>query len=84
MQHITAGYSLAEISDAYSLASEHWRVLNNRQEPVDNAIIRFCGSSDTIVNLLAEEFGELSTWHPNDGRSGWQPGRYYSPGARPS
>ena len=54
LENISGGYSLAEISEALALAAEHWRILEELPHEKEKSTIRFSGSSDTVVNLLAE------------------------------
>jgi molybdate-binding protein/DNA-binding transcriptional regulator YhcF (GntR family) len=54
LENISGGYSLAEISEALSLAAEHWRILEELPREIEPTTIRFSGSSDTVINLLAE------------------------------
>ncbi len=49
----TAGYSLDEITEALTMATEHWRILDTTSEKSAGNIIRMVGSSDTVVNALA-------------------------------
>ena len=54
LESITSGYTLPEISEALNLATEHWRELEELPQKVEESTIRFSGSSDTVINLLAE------------------------------
>jgi DNA-binding transcriptional regulator YhcF (GntR family) len=50
----TAGYTLEEITGALTLAAEHWRVIESAQDQPIQGTIRITGSSDTVINALAE------------------------------
>jgi molybdate-binding protein/DNA-binding transcriptional regulator YhcF (GntR family) len=54
LENNAAGYSLAEISEALNLAVAHWQMLEDLPQEQEPTTIRFCGSSDTIINLLAD------------------------------
>lgn len=55
LETISAGYSLPDIFQALNLAAEHWRVIEEQPQVMEEATIRFAGSSDNIINRLAEE-----------------------------
>lgn len=54
LENISGGYSLDELSEALTLAVEHWRMLEQLPREKEASTIRFSGSSDTVINLLSE------------------------------
>lgn len=54
LENISGGYSLDELSESLTLAVEHWRMLEQLPREKEASTIRFSGSSDTVINLLAE------------------------------
>lgn len=61
LESITSGYSLEEITEALTLATEHWRVMEERISSGEEDVIRITGSSDTVINALADV---ISTFLP--------------------
>lgn len=55
LECVTGGYTLNEITEALTLASEHWRILDTTSVVSSENVIRMVGSSDTVVNSLAEK-----------------------------
>ncbi len=77
LENITAGFSLEEISEGLHLATEHWRILGDLPEAKDTSTIRFFGSSDTVINMLAEMLDSFFPQYPFTGIGYWIHGRYH-------
>lgn len=59
LESVTSGYSLEEITEALTLATEHWRVMEERESTDEEDVIRITGSSDPVINALADAISTL-------------------------
>jgi len=59
LESVTGGYSLEEITEALTLATEHWRVMETRESTDEEDVIRITGSSDPVINALADAIPTL-------------------------
>jgi molybdate-binding protein/DNA-binding transcriptional regulator YhcF (GntR family) len=59
LESFTSGYSMEEITEALTLATEHWRVMEEREITDEEDIIRITGSSDPVINALADAISTL-------------------------
>jgi len=59
LETLTAGYQPVEIENAVRLALDHWRILEQSPEPIEEGILRFAGSHDPALTWLAGHFPEI-------------------------
>ncbi len=59
LESVTSGYSLEEITEAITLATEHWRVMQGTNTVEEDNVIRITGSSDPVINALADAISTL-------------------------
>jgi len=59
LETLTAGYQPFEIENAVRLALDHWRILEQSPEPIEEGILRFAGSHDPALTWLAGHFPEI-------------------------
>ena len=57
---LTAGYTLEEVEQALRLAMDRWRSLSTEPAHVTGPVLRFSGSHDPAVALLAEHFADFA------------------------
>lgn len=60
---LAAGYSSREIDDATREVLDRWEARTGKPEQVSIRVIRFVGSHDPIVSLIARRFSELRPDH---------------------
>jgi hypothetical protein len=60
---LAAGYSPREIDNATREVLDRWEARTGKQEEFSIQVIRFVGSHDPIVSLIARRFSELSPDH---------------------
>ena len=60
LEALTAGYTLAEAEQAVRLALDRWRTLNLEPTPHSEGQLRFVGSHDPAVALIAAHFAEVA------------------------
>ncbi len=59
LEMLSAGYSLAEIESAFRVSLDRWRALAAETPPAVGDVLRFAGSNDPVVSLLAARFAEF-------------------------
>lgn len=59
LEMLSAGYTIAETENGFRAALDRWRALSATTPPADGQILRFSGSHDPAVSLVASRFGEL-------------------------
>jgi molybdate-binding protein/DNA-binding transcriptional regulator YhcF (GntR family) len=57
---LSAGYSVREIETAVRIALDRWRAVSQEVEPPAEHVIRFVGSHDPTISILAEQVKTLS------------------------
>jgi molybdate-binding protein/DNA-binding transcriptional regulator YhcF (GntR family) len=57
---LSAGYSVREIEQAVRIALDRWRAVSQEVEPPAEHVIRFVGSHDPTISMLAEQVKTLS------------------------
>ena len=64
LQALTAGHSASAVEQAMSIALDRWRSLN--QEPLQppDRVLRFVGSHDPTISLIASRFGGVHSLSP--------------------
>lgn len=60
LEMVAAGYASDEVEQAMHTAVERWRATERTPEPGDRASLRFVGSHDPAVALIAERFGQIA------------------------
>lgn len=60
LEMIAAGYPADEVEQAMHKAVERWRAPERTSKPGDRASLRFVGSHDPAVALIAERFGQIA------------------------
>lgn len=71
LEVLAAGYMLPEVETAVRQAMDRWRVVQREELPVEEDVLRFVGSHDLIVTLLADFFPKISQgYHLKIGYSG--------------
>ncbi len=60
---LSAGYSVAEIEQAIRIALDRWRVMTQDVEPPAERTIRFVGSHDPSISMIADTFKTLAPGH---------------------
>lgn len=60
LEVLTAGYSPEEVEAAMHLATERWRVLSKKTAPARGLALRFIGSHDPALSIIAPSFGDYS------------------------
>jgi len=61
LEVLTAGYSPEEVESAIQLALERWRVLSHKPAPARGIKLRFIGSHDPALSIIAPSFIEFSS-----------------------
>jgi molybdate-binding protein/DNA-binding transcriptional regulator YhcF (GntR family) len=56
---LSAGYSVSEIEQAVRIALDRWRVISQPVEPRAERVIRFVGSHDPSISMIADQFKTL-------------------------
>jgi molybdate-binding protein/DNA-binding transcriptional regulator YhcF (GntR family) len=56
---LSAGYSVREIEQAVRIALDRWRTISQEVEPRAEHVIRFVGSHDPSISLIADQFKTL-------------------------
>ena len=59
LEMLSAGYTIAEIEGAFRVSLDRWRALAEEAPPAAADVLRFAGSHDPAVSLVAARFGEL-------------------------
>ncbi len=59
LESITAGYSPDEVEQSLRVALDHWRVVSNEPEQAKPDILRFVGSHDPAMALIAAHYQEV-------------------------
>jgi molybdate-binding protein/DNA-binding transcriptional regulator YhcF (GntR family) len=57
---LSAGYSVSEIEQAIRIALDRWRVISQDVEPRAEHVIRFVGSHDPSISMIADQFKTLA------------------------
>ena len=60
LETLSTGYALDEVEAALSLALDRWRALATTPSPSPPGVLRFAGSHDPAITLLAERFPDFS------------------------
>lgn len=60
LEMLSAGYTIAETESSFRAALDRWRALSSQAVGLGENILRFAGSHDPAVSLVAARFGELS------------------------
>lgn len=60
LEVLTAGYSPAEIERALRVALDRWRSLSSEIPTPHLGVLRFAGSHDPAISLIAGRFGEIA------------------------
>jgi molybdate-binding protein/DNA-binding transcriptional regulator YhcF (GntR family) len=60
LEMISAGYTIAETENGFRAALDRWRALSSQPVGMGENVLRFAGSHDPAVSLIAARFGELS------------------------
>jgi putative molybdopterin biosynthesis protein len=63
LEALTAGHSVSEIEQSVRLALDHWRALSQTQEPAPDNTLRFFGSHDPAIALIAARFPDITGSH---------------------
>lgn len=59
LEMLSAGYTVAEIEGGFRASLDRWRALAAEALPAPSDILRFAGSNDAAVSLLAARFRDL-------------------------
>ncbi len=59
LEILTAGYRLDDAEKAFSMAVEHWRIVEPLPAQPDGETIRFWGSHDLAINWISEHDSEI-------------------------
>jgi putative molybdopterin biosynthesis protein len=59
LEMLAAGYTTAEIETAFRVSLDRWRTLTMEMPPAHHESLRFVGSHDPAVSLVAARVGEL-------------------------
>ena len=57
---LSAGYTIAETENGFRAALDRWRALSSPSASTGENVLRFAGSHDPAISLVAARFGELS------------------------
>ena len=60
LESLTTGYELPEIQQAFNLAMDHWRGLQQKPDAGEDTTIRFYGSHDMAITWLAGHIREIT------------------------
>jgi molybdate-binding protein/DNA-binding transcriptional regulator YhcF (GntR family) len=60
LEMLTAGFDLPEVQQAFNLALDHWRGLQNQTESQMGDTLRFYGSHDSAVAWLSNHIQEIA------------------------
>lgn len=59
LEMLSAGYTIAETESGFQAALDRWRALSDAGAGAQPQVIRFAGSHDPAVSLVAAHFGEI-------------------------
>ncbi|MBN2559715.1 MAG: GntR family transcriptional regulator [Phycisphaerae bacterium] len=60
LEVLSTGYTQGEVEQAMRLAMDRWRALVQTPEPVPEGVLRFAGSHDPVISLIASRFDEIA------------------------
>jgi molybdate-binding protein/DNA-binding transcriptional regulator YhcF (GntR family) len=56
---LSSGYSVGEVEQAIRLVLDRWRAVSQEVEPASERVIRFVGSHDPALSMIADRFKSL-------------------------
>jgi len=59
LEMLSAGYTIAETESGFRAALDRWRALSDASAEAKPQVLRFAGSHDPAVSLVAAHFGEI-------------------------
>ncbi len=59
LEALSAGYSLEEIAQAFTMATDRWRVADNTPFSPPKIDLNFSGSHDPVITLIADHIQEI-------------------------
>lgn len=59
LEHMTAGYTPDEVEQAIRIALDRWRTLSASPDDVPSGVLRFVGSHDPAITLIASMAGDI-------------------------
>jgi molybdate-binding protein/DNA-binding transcriptional regulator YhcF (GntR family) len=60
LEVVAAGHTTAEVETAFRTALDRWRSMTDAAPPAEAAVLRFAGSHDPALSLLASRFETIS------------------------
>ena len=60
LEMLSTGYQLPEVEEAVRLALDRWRAVASLPESANEDVLRFAGSHDPMMTVLAEQFPNLA------------------------